>query len=70
MGTLKDTYHSNPVAWAKGLIDKHGIEDAYRIVTTYKAPFIGKDNTDVNPFAPWYERAYKWMAKNVPQPTS
>lgn len=65
-----DKINKDPVVWAKGLVNKQGIEDAYRIVTTYKAPFIGKDNTDLNRFAPWYERAYQWMAKNVPRPSA
>jgi hypothetical protein len=65
-----DQIKNDPVVWAKGLIDTHGIEDAYRIVTTYKSPFIGKENSDINRQAPWYERAYQWMVKNVPRPTT
>lgn len=59
---------NDPAVWARGLVETHSIDDAYRIVTTYKAPFIGKDGADVNRFAPWYERAYQWMIKNVPRP--
>ena len=65
-----DLTKEDPIAWAEGLVDKHGIDDAYRIVTTYKAPFIGKDGTEANRLAPWYERAYLWMTKNVPRPTN
>jgi hypothetical protein len=67
---MQKTAVQDPISWAAGLVTFQGTKDAHRIINYYRQVKFGKDKDISNPYAGWYERAYKWVMKNHPLPLS
>ena len=57
----------SPITWSKDIVDNLGWSDAWSIAQTYRQPMIGKDQSEPNPHAKFYETAFRWIKQNIPE---